>query len=93
MEGSVEENRDEKVIVLSIHDPSVELSNIDEWVETLNGKSWPGRMDAVRKKDWPKCGRLPDRKDDDSAGRRRIGDFLPRGYQFPDRRTDEQAFV
>ena len=93
MIGGVEENGDEMIVILAVHHPCVELSYVDERIESLDGRSWPGRVKPVRKKDGPKCGRFPNGKDDDATSTRRDGYLFPSGDEFANRRTKEKAFV
>ena len=94
MKSGIEENSDEMVIILAVHDSSVKLPKVDEWVKTLDGVGWPCRMKTIREKDGPKGSRLPNGKDDDSASGSRDGDFLPpRGYELANWRTDVKAFA
>ena len=54
------------VIVFAVHNTSVELAELNVWIEAANLLSGPDRMTTIRKKDGPKSCRLPDGEDDDT---------------------------
>ena len=91
--GGIKENRDEVVVVPTIHDPGVELPYVDEGIEFLDGDCWPRRMKPVRKEDGPKCGGFPNRKDDDTGGTRRNGKLFPSSDELANWRTKEKALI
>ena len=66
----VEEYGDKEIVIPAIHDASVKLAHFNKWVKGLNGKSGPDGMYAVREKDRPVSGRLPNWEDDDATKRR-----------------------
>ena len=49
----VEEDSDEMVVVATIHDARVKLTHVDKRVERVDGRSWPRRVNSVRKEDGP----------------------------------------
>ena len=91
--GSVEENGDEFMVIPTIHDSSIELANIDEWIKKMHRLGRPNWVDPIGKENRPESGRFPDRKDDDATSERRKSNLFPSGDQFPDRRTNEKTLV
>ena len=60
----IEENSDKKVVVSAVHDPGVELTELDARVKSFDRLSGPETVIPVRKKDWPERRRFPNGEDD-----------------------------
>ena len=81
------------VVVTAVHHTGVKLAQFDERVKTQNFLSRPDGVMAVREKDGPKSGGLPDGEKDNTLDMWRGRDLLPSGDQFPDGRRDEETFA
>ena len=89
----VKEYGDKKVVIFSIHDTGIKLTQTNVWVKRLHRLSWPRRMTAVGKENRPESGRFPKGKDDDTLNIRGGGNLLPCGDQLSDGWRNEDAFV